>query len=290
MCAQVSAADLLLTALRLRLRKHWTAKITFVAVSMAAVFAAQANAQSQCDSKPLASGIAARVLDPRTILLSDGREVRLAGIALPSSSMTGETAEASRKWEDGARAALEQALAGQEISVRTDQPAPDRYGRWHAFAFVKRGGLERLLQHDMLTLGLALVAPRVGALGCARELLAAEGKARGAVVGIWSDAQVVRNADQPKALLMERGRLVLVESQVLSVRESGGTIYLNFGRRWSEDFTVTIPKRDERRFVAAGMILKALERRRVRVRGFIEERGGPWIEARYPEQIELLQD
>jgi len=110
------------------------------------------------------------------------------------------------------------------------------------------------------------------------------------VVGIWSDTQSIHNADQPKALLTERGRLALVESRVLSVRESGGTIYLNFGRRWSEDFTVTVPKRDERRFVAAGVTLKALERRRVRIRGFIEERGGPWIEARHPEQIELLQD
>jgi hypothetical protein len=32
---------------------------------------------------------------------------------------------------------------------------------------------------------------------------------------------------------------------VLSVRESGATIYVNFGRRWTEDFTVTILKRNE---------------------------------------------
>jgi hypothetical protein len=27
---------------------------------------------------------------------------------------------------------------------------------------------------------------------------------------------------------------------------------------------------------------------RIRVRGFVEERGGPWIEASRPEQIEVL--
>jgi hypothetical protein len=74
------------------------------------------------------------------------------------------------------------------------------------------------------------------------------------------------------------------------VRESGATIYVNFGRRWSEDFTVTVLKRNERNFTAAGLDLKGLAGRRIRVRGFIEARGeterSPWIEADYPEQIE----
>ena len=74
---------------------------------------------------------------------------------------------------------------------------------------------------------------------------------------------------------------------MLSVRESGGTIYVNFGRRWSEDFTVTVPKRSEKTFIDAGLELKKLSGRRVRVRGTIEERGGPWIEAIRPEQIEI---
>ena len=74
---------------------------------------------------------------------------------------------------------------------------------------------------------------------------------------------------------------------MVSVRESGATIYVNFGRRWSTDFTVTILKRNERSFKAAGLEPKTLAGRRVRVRGYIEERGGPWIEAARPEQIEI---
>ena len=35
---------------------------------------------------------------------------------------------------------------------------------------------------------------------------------------------------------------------------------------------------------------KRLEGRSVRVRGFIEERGGPWIEAALPQQIEIVED
>jgi DNA/RNA endonuclease YhcR with UshA esterase domain len=85
-----------------------------------------------------------------------------------------------------------------------------------------------------------------------------------------------------------RGRFAIVEGKVLSVRESGATIYVNFGRRWDEDFTVTISKRSERLFAASGVMPKSLTGRRIRIRGVVEERGGPWIEAVLPRQIEIV--
>ena len=99
----------------------------------------------------------------------------------------------------------------------------------------------------------------------------------------------MNKAEDPAEVLKQRGRFALVEGTVLSVRESGGTIYVNFGRRWSEDFTVTIAKRNERAFSAAGLEPKTLAGKRVRIRGWIEERGGPWVEAARPEQIEVAQ-
>jgi hypothetical protein len=63
---------------------------------------------------------------------------------------------------------------------------------------------------------------------------------------------------------------------------------VNFGQRWSEDFTVTVSKRNERNFTAAGLDLKGLVGRHIQVRGWIEARAGgyPRIEAVRPEQIE----
>jgi hypothetical protein len=75
---------------------------------------------------------------------------------------------------------------------------------------------------------------------------------------------------------------------VLSVRTSGATTYVNFGRRWSDDFTATIAKRNERRLARDGLDAKRLERHTVRVRGFVEERGGPWIEITESGQIEVV--
>jgi hypothetical protein len=121
-------------------------------------------------------------------------------------------------------------------------------------------------------------------------LLTAERAAQRARLGLWSDPYYeLRHAEDPAAIAAERGRFTIVEGRVLSVRESGSTIYVNFGRRWSEDFTVTIAKRNERAFVSAGIEPKALSGRRIRIRGWIEERGGPWVEAMRPEQIELVE-
>jgi hypothetical protein len=73
------------------------------------------------------------------------------------------------------------------------------------------------------------------------------------------------NADNPNDVLAEQGCFALVEGRVLSVRESGAAIYVNFGRRWTEDFTVTILKRNERNFTAAGLEPKKLAGRQIRV-------------------------
>jgi len=96
-------------------------------------------------------------------------------------------------------------------------------------------------------------------------------------------------AESGAELAAERGRFTLVEGKVWSVCESGGTIYMNFGPRWTEALTVTISKRDEGAFAASGVVPKRLETRRVRVRGWIEERNGPRIEATRAEQIEIAE-
>jgi hypothetical protein len=114
-------------------------------------------------------------------------------------------------------------------------------------------------------------------------------KPRAAKLGLWAGLYYHSlDADNPADVLAEQGRFALVEGKVVSVRESGATIYVNFGRRWSTDFTVTMLKRNARNFTAAGLELKTLAGKRLRVRGWVEKRGGPWIEATRSEQFELV--
>jgi len=240
---------------------------------------------SACGGAIVAHGTASRVVDGRTFVLDDGGEIRLAAIEVPPVPQDPDGSPGGSAAKDG----LAALITGSEIVLKQAEPQKtDRYGRIVAFAFATRDGTERLLEADMLAAGLARVSVRAGSRACAMELLSRESAARRAKLGLWAGSYYESlNAENPADLLAVLGQFVLVEGTVVSVRESGATIYVNFGRRWSTDFTVTILKRNERSFTAAGLEPKALAGRRVRVRGWIEEHGGPWIEASRPEQIEL---
>ena len=119
----------------------------------------------------------------------------------------------------------------------------------------------------MLAQGYARVSTHIGNSACAAELLSRERAARSAKLGLWANPYYgIVEAGSGAALLAGRGRFTVAEGKVLSVRESGGTIYMNFGRRWSEALTVTILKRHERIFAQAGLPPKTLQNRRIRVR------------------------
>jgi endonuclease YncB( thermonuclease family) len=253
--------------------------MSMIAPHLAAAQTDAMRAVSPCRPATVASGVVSRVLDGRTFVLDDGREVRLAGIDIP---VDGPVAAQARRQ-------LEQLLAEAKVVLKALGPERDRYGRLAVQVFVAERDSERWVQPELVAAGHARVS-RVGDRACATALLVREQTARRGMLGLWSDPYyALRRAEEPTTVAAERGRFAVVEGNVLSVRESGGTIYVNFGRRWSEDFTVTIAKRNERAFAAAGLEPKALAGRRVRVRGWIEERGGPWVEATRPEQIELME-
>jgi len=246
-----------------------------------------------CGGDEIARGIASRVLDGRTFVLDDGRDVRLAAIEVPMVSAP-EDLTASPGGE-AAKSALAGFLAGAQVVLRRAEFATDRYGRIVAYAVTVRGNSEQLAQAQLISAGFARVGDRVASRDCAVELLRRENAAREAKVGLWAGSFYdPLQADRPADILAKRGRFVLVEGKVVSVHESGATVYVNFGRHWSEDFSVTIRKRNEHSFAAANFDLKRFAGQRLRIRGWVEARGGvggspwhaPWIEAVYPEQIE----
>jgi endonuclease YncB( thermonuclease family) len=247
----------------------------------------EGRALTACRFEIAGTGKVRAISDGRSFILDDGREIRLAAIEVPLPPASGE---AGPRAEAGlaARAALESMLAGQDVELRQNGTAADRYGRTLALVYVN--GARQSVAHEMLGRGFARVSAHVGDRPCADELLAQERAARRAKLGLWSEPYyVIVAAESGAELVAEQGRFAVVEGKVLSVRDSAGTIYMNFGRRWSQALTVTISKRDERVFAAAGLEPKKLENRRVRVRGWVEERNGPRIEATRPEQIEIAE-
>lgn len=245
---------------------------------------AQQPAVSPCGGAEFAHGTVSRVIDGNTLVLEDGREVRLAAVDVPPL-------DASAPGGAGAKATLDALVGGDELVLRKAEFPADRYGRLFGYAYAVRDGEEIFAQGELVSAGFARVADRIGNRSCAAELLGREKAARIGKLGLWAEPYYhPLDAENPADVLARRGLFTLVEGRVVSVRESGATIYVNFGRRWSESFAVTVLKRNERNFTAAGLNLPALEGRRVRVRGWIEVRGAagsPEITVDHPEQIEL---
>jgi len=249
---------------------------------------AESRPSTSCRFEPAGTGKVRAITDGRSFTLEDGREIRLAGIEVPLLPGPGDLGTGAKAGL-AARAALESIIAGQNVELRQNDVA-DRYGRMPALVYVTQGMSLESVAHELLAKGFARVSAHVGERPCADELLARERAARQAKLGLWGEPYyVIVAAESGAELVAERGHFMLAEGKVWSVRESGGTIYVNFGRQWSQALTVTILKRNERMFAAAGIEPKRLENRRVRVRGWVEERNGPRIEATRPEQIEIAE-
>jgi len=256
--------------------------------ALAASHAAAQPAPSGCGGATIATGEVSRVIDGKSFVLGDGSEVRLAAIEAPPLAVA-DSNEEHVAVGGAAKAALEALLARHSVVLKSAGTGPDRYGRLIAHVFISGGTEEIWAQSEILTKGYALVATGGGNRACLALLRGVERKAREAMLGLWGDPYyVMKEAQYPDDVMTELGRFALVGGKVISVRESGGLLYLNFGRRWTEDFTVTIPKRNQRAFVAAGVDPKNLAGRHIEVRGWIEQRGGPAIEAARPEQIEIV--
>ncbi len=251
------------------------------------------RAADACKLEPFVRGRVGRVIDGRTFVLEDGRDVRLAAIEV--APMIGGIAKSGGQEYGRAGRTARQALAdltlGRAVVLKNASTTSDRYGRIVAFGFIAEDPTGDSLQQRLLAQGQARIAVRVEPQGCLSGLRLHEKAARSARLGVWADPHYsMQAAERPAEILARRGRFTVVAGKVVSVRESRGTIYVNFGRRWWESFSAVVFKRNARALLAAGIDPRKLTGRRVEVRGFIEQRGGPRIVVARPEQIAVAAD
>jgi endonuclease YncB( thermonuclease family) len=243
-----------------------------------------------CEVNETETGTVASVIDGETLQLRDGRTVRLIGAKAPRPPLNWRGDD---PWPlvDDAKVELEALALGKPVELGFGGRRSDRHGHLLAQVFVVAGGERLWLQQGMVGRGLARVYSFADNRACVAELLAAESEARAKRRGVWrtSAYRIV------PALDLERlGRLIhtyqLVEGRVVAVGEGRIRIFLNFAQDWRRDFTLSVARKDLKVFAAAGLDLRALAGKRVRVRGTLVWRNGPTIEATHPEQIEFLPD
>jgi micrococcal nuclease len=227
------------------------------------------------------------VIDGETLKLSDGRIVRLIGAKAPAPPLGWRGDDPWPLVEESKRA-LDRLASGKQVELKFGGRRSDRYDHVPAQVFVLGNDKPIWLQEELVSEGLARVYSFPDNRACIAELLAREREVRAKHLGVWgSSAYRIESADNVERL----GRLTQsfqLEGKVAKVGERGGRIYLNFADNWRSDFTISIERKDVPAFAAAGIDLKGLAGKHVRVRGWIEWRNGPMIAATHPEQLELL--
>jgi len=247
-------------------------------VAMAAGHAVAASPAASQDCLPeTQEAEALEVTDPRTILLRDGRALRLAGIE-PAGLLAEDVDQAEGALRDRLRAILQ----GVPIQIALISDAPDRYGRSPAIVVAEGSVVQETLLREGLAIAFGTDDPPL----CFERFLAAEQEARRERRGIWAKASVA--SAFPDALQSRIGHFAVFEGRVRTVGNRRATTYLNFGDWWREDVTIEIAAADRKRF-GGEEALAALAGARVRIRGFLTEKDGPMMIVRSPMQIEIVE-
>ncbi len=249
---------------------------------------AEAPADPQSVLSPGEPGRVVEIVDGDTLVLEDGREIRLVGIQAPKLPL-GRAGFKPWPLAPEAKALLAELTLGKEVAVAFGGRRGDRHGRVLAHLFVADpAGVDRWVQGAILEAGLARVYSFDDNRKLVAEMLALERQARAAGFGIWGHPfYALRRAEEAGRWL---GGFELVEGRVLAVGLVQRRAYLNFGEDWRSDFTIALQPKTRQLFEAESVDLKAYEGRRLRVRGWLKSRNGPMIEVTHPEQIELLEE
>ena len=178
---------------------------------------------------------------------------------------------------------------GTELSIHRALEKPDRYGRRTGQVFTRAQDSQpkRWLQGHLLKTGQALISGITASGACLDAMRDAERVAKRQRLGVWASENTEIGSLQLDALNKAIGNFVIVWGKVQSVGDRKKRLYLNFGKKWSQDFTVQIVKSGKSTYQGDLEPLQHSSGKLVRVRGILEEGGGPLIRVTHAAQIEI---
>lgn len=235
--------------------------------------------------KHTSSGRVDAVIDAQTILLKDGKIVRLLGIDYPfmAGDMNGGPMIA-------AKSRLEKLLPdGTEVMLyqTRDQKIARANRMGHILAHLVNKKDERWINGTLVREGLAWTMTDLSNPQMAAELYALENLARADAKGLWSKNSPF-GVLTPETAGTGSGTFRVVEGVVNRAAVSKNNLYLNFGTDWKKDFTVMISPAIRKALAKQGLDPMSLAKQPVRVRGWIREWNGPFIELETAERLQVL--
>lgn len=220
------------------------------------------------------------VEDGQTLLLVDGRRVRLPEILPPGPDRHAPMADTGPLRQ--AATALADLVLGHELRIDLEDPGQDRYGRLRARVSIEGQDVAE----SLCRLGWVRVFPETGAApDRVQTLIAAEDRARAAPSGFWREGFFRETLAEPYD--GARDRFEIVTGVVTEVKKIGRRLHLGFGPDWREDFTAGIPNRLVRRIAETGLDFENLIGNPVEVRGWVRHWNGPFLEVSDVSAIRL---
>lgn len=165
------------------------------------------------------------VYDGDTVVLEDGRRIRLLGINTPEVQHRGNPAEAGG---EAAKAWLQAKLQHSRVRLETDAEKIDNYGRTLAHLFTEQ---KEHINLALVQAGLATTSIYPPNLRYADSLLAAEKRAEQAHLGVWQRPEY---APRPIAALNAESHSGWARwvGQVRQIRHTPKSVYLVFSDRF----------------------------------------------------------
>lgn len=263
-------------------------RILVLFITLASFFAFPALAQEGLpkgdfsDLRFMGSVRVAKIIDPQTIQLQDGRIVALTGLDFPDYAPQ-EAGDLSIT----AMNVLKDMFEGKDANFyqrkNKDLGLVNRMG--HEIGHLERKSDGAWAQGSVVALGLARVRTEERNPEMADQLYALESEARADKAGLWAEEQYQILA--PEETNDHIGQFAIVQGTVQSAAMNKNRIYLNFGQDWRTDFTVSIAPEDRRAFSRANIDPLQWNGKRIRVRGWLDSLNGPMIEIDHPQAIEF---
>jgi len=214
-----------------------------------------------------------KIYDGDTVVLQDGRKVRLLGINTPEVRHRDKAADAggheAKQW-------LINKLQNAKVRLETGDEKTDKYGRTLAHLFTDKKDHVNL---QLVQAGLAQVSIYPPNLLYVNELVAAENRAEQAKLGLWRRPEY---AVIPVSELPQEGHpgWTRLTGKVVNIHTTGKSIYLEFSNRFAA--------RIERKWAALFPDVNRYLGKTVEVRGWLNRsKDGFTMLIRHPSAIKL---
>ena len=236
------------------------------------------HTSNACDSRAYDRTASARhIIDGDTLVLSDGRKLRLIGIDTPELARKGRPAESGT---DAARLYLSKLLKDKDrLGLKYGPERKDRHGRLLAHLFLEDGSN---IQAGLLREGLALplnIPPNVLFSDCYEEQMLL---ARAAGRGLWQLPQF--QTIRAKSMQPDTHGYRLVHGVVSKLGFSDSAVWLNLNKH------LAIRIRRKHLSYLAGLDLNNIIGAEIEVRGVIYQRNKQMrVSVRHKNDLKILK-